>query len=99
MPKIKYEEFINRINEDIKKEYIFIKETYNGTTSKMKIIHNICKKEFEMLPKNFLRGQRCPYCAQIKRNNSNIKIDNDLQNSINGKFELIKFNGKSKINI
>lgn len=37
---------------------------YKNTDTPIKMMHNICKKEFLMRPACFIRGQRCPHCAR-----------------------------------
>jgi hypothetical protein len=46
-------------------EYSIIGEYINGD-AKIKIIHNVCKKEFEMSPHSFLKGSRCLVCNETK---------------------------------
>lgn len=39
---------------------------YVSSTRKILFKHNKCGNEFEMLPRNFIHGQRCPKCASSK---------------------------------
>ena len=42
-------------------EYTFL-DTYVNATTKLKVKHNKCGKIYNVLPSNFLKGNRCPYC-------------------------------------
>ena len=96
--KIEFNDFISRLDREVLSEYEFNKLTYNGVTKKIEITHLNCDNIFYMTPKNFLKGQRCPKCAQIKRNNSLIKTDENLKNEIGDRFKILEYNGKTKIN-
>ncbi|MFR1850747.1 MAG: DUF2726 domain-containing protein [Clostridium sp.] len=54
-------------------EYSILSE-YQGASKKVKFKHNKCGNEFEMNPKDFLRGQRCPNERYEKSAKSNIEI-------------------------
>lgn len=71
---ISKEEIIKRLNRipDFS-EYVVFEETLNGTSKKAHFKHNICNHEFDMIVKDYFRGQRCPKCAAQKRILSNIK--------------------------
>jgi hypothetical protein len=57
--------FKERVYDLIKDEYEVIGE-YIGTHKHIKIKHNICNNEYNVQPSNFLRGRRCPFCAESK---------------------------------
>lgn len=46
-------------------EYIFIEKYINNKT-KLKVIHNKCGHEYEVAPRDFLSGRRCPNCRYNK---------------------------------
>ena len=54
--------FKSNFYKEANNEYELLSD-YHRSHSKVKIKHIVCGHEFEMLPHNFLRGQRCPYCA------------------------------------
>jgi len=55
--------FKEKVYELVKDEYEVIGE-YIGTHKHIKIKHNICNNEYNVQPSNFLRGRRCPFCAE-----------------------------------
>lgn len=61
-------EFIDEVNCLVGNEYIFL-ENYINSTTKIKCRHNLesCKYEWDIMPNNFLIGQRCPKCAGSHR--------------------------------
>ncbi|BDE75710.1 hypothetical protein [Staphylococcus phage S6] len=91
------EVFVERLNnlDDIDK-YEFLIEDYKGVTKKYTFKHTECDHEFQMTGKNFLNGQRCPKCAQNKRNQSNVLEDEKIINRVKDlNFDIIKYNGKT----
>lgn len=61
------DEFKNKIYDLVKDRYLLIGEYVNANT-KIKLRHNPCGTEYEVLPFNFLNGTRCPKCSlQLKR--------------------------------
>ncbi|NFB57097.1 hypothetical protein EXM89_12090 [Clostridium botulinum] len=59
--KLSKGEFINRILQATGNEYTLI-GNYVDTTTKVLMKHNKCGNEWEITPKNFLKGRRCPLC-------------------------------------
>ena len=60
-------EFKRKIYDLVKDRYTMLSEYINSNT-KIKMKHNICGTEYEVLPFNFLNGNRCPKCSlQLKR--------------------------------
>ena len=55
------EEFIKEIYDLVKDEYTVL-EDYNGCHNKIKFKHNKCNNIFNMTPRHFLNGCRCPNC-------------------------------------
>jgi len=67
MPKMKTtEQFKKEVETLVEKRYTILSE-YTGTREKLKIRHNICGNEYEVMPNKFLGGRRCPVCADKKR--------------------------------
>lgn len=62
--KISEEEFI-KILESISGEYLLLSK-YESKGKKVIFQHSKCNHTFEMLPKSFLNGQRCPKCRYKK---------------------------------
>ena len=62
---VPFEEFLNRAKKIHGDRYEYLKETYNGITSKIDIICKIHGK-FSQLAANHLKGQGCPICRSSK---------------------------------
>ena len=61
-----HEEFVQEVKKLSNNEYEVL-ETYKGSNYKILLKHNKCNNEWRILPYNFLKGQRCPYCANKKK--------------------------------
>lgn len=66
------EEFINEVYKLVNEEYTPLTE-YILVTEYIKMRHNICGYEWDIIPISFLRGTRCPQCAN-ERSESIIAI-------------------------
>lgn len=90
MKTVNFNELLSRIDNETKKEYTLYEDSYINLNTKMNFKHNNCNNYFKMKPKDFLRGQRCPICAQKIRNKKLIKeLDKDTKNKIEEKFQFI----------
>lgn len=73
-------------------EYTVLGE-YNGTHSKIKLKHNECGHEFEMIAKSFISGQRCPNERYKKTAKSNgipfERIQKIIHEQFNGEYEIV----------
>ncbi|MGV3094225.1 hypothetical protein [Streptococcus pluranimalium] len=58
-------EFSTEVDELSDGEYTLMTEYKNNRTH-VNIKHIECGKEYSVIPKDFLRGNRCPYCKQSK---------------------------------
>ena len=81
-----HEEFLNKVKtkfgEDILQEYTFL-ETYKNATTPIKAIHNVCNKEYYVIPGRFLSGiNRCE--CSYKRGGA--LTHEDFLNKIKEKF-------------
>lgn len=60
-------QFKSEVKEKVGSEY-FVLGNYKNAKTKIKMIHNICDKEFYVTPDDFLNGgNRCPHCAANKK--------------------------------
>lgn len=59
------EEFSREVDELSEGEFTLLTEYVNNRTPVL-IKHIECKKEYSVTPKDFLRGNRCPFCKQSK---------------------------------
>lgn len=84
--------FETQVFEMVGNEYIVIGE-YKNTNEKIKIKHVECGKTFEMTPKCFLQGQRCPHETYIRRTVSNKMSFTDITKKFldfnNGEYSLV----------
>ena len=60
------EQWSNYLNKTTNGEYSSISDYINNNTV-TEIYHNKCKNSFKMRPANFKLGNRCPYCAGVKK--------------------------------
>lgn len=63
--KYSHEKFLTKVSNIVSDEYSVLGE-YIRSTEKILLKHNNCNTEFEMVPANFLHGQRCPKCQAKK---------------------------------
>lgn len=70
------EEFVQEVYDLVDNEYAFLEE-YVDARTKIKCRHNDCGYIWNITPDNFLRGRRCPQCAESKGEQ---KIREHLQN-------------------
>lgn len=75
------EEFKQEVYDLTNDEYTVIGEYINSKT-KINIKHNVCGTIFNMLPSNFLFGQRCPACKKIRISASQRKSQEDFENEV-----------------
>lgn len=75
--KYGHETFVKKVeNCQDGKDYIVLSK-YNKSSEKVKFLHKKCGNIFEMVPNNFLRGTRCPYCNESKGEQKIRKFLND----------------------
>lgn len=54
-------------------EYTFL-DNYQGSNTKIKVKHNKCGNTYEVRPKDFIKGERCPNCfGNIKKTDAQFK--------------------------
>jgi len=71
--KLSRETYINRMLEATGNEYTLIGE-YINTTTKVRIKHNVCGREWEITPKNYFSGRRCPICNISNGENAILRV-------------------------
>ena len=55
-------QFKKEVHDLVGDDYTFL-DTYINVLTKIRVKHNKCGHIYKVVPSNFLRGQRCPYCA------------------------------------
>lgn len=102
---ISFIEFKRRFDEISKGEYEYI-DGYSKMSKKIKLKHNVCGHEFEVVASSFISTKtKCKKCANKiigKKNNENAKRNKDYKKYIkektNGEYELISdYEGYKKI--
>lgn len=73
--------FIIELNNKYHGEYTPL-EPYVRAVEKILVRHNICNREWRVSPSNLLRGFGCPFCAIIRRKNSQRKSIESLLNEV-----------------
>lgn len=71
-------EFNDRVLSLVGDEYTLISE-YKNMKEKLLFKHNVCNNTFEILPGNFLNGNRCPYC--FIKSKGEIAVEKFLQDN------------------
>jgi uncharacterized protein with PIN domain len=66
-------EFKQEIYDLVGNEYTFL-DSYVSIMTKLRVKHNKCGHTYKVLPNNFIRGSRCPYCSvSVGKNNARFK--------------------------
>lgn len=78
------EQFKKEVFDLVGNEYTVVGEYINAKT-KINIKHNICGTIFNMVPANFLFGQRCPECKSLRLSASLRKSQEDFENEVKEK--------------
>lgn len=67
-----HNQFLTEVHALVGNEYE-INSVYINNKTKIKFHHKICGHNFEMTPKDFLKGIRCPKCGRLKCSSSKRK--------------------------
>lgn len=99
MPRKKTnEEFIKDVFNLVGNEYSVLQE-YSHSNVKILFKHNLCGHEWSLTPHNFLRGNRCPNCANKSRSNK-LKDTNEeflikFKNLVKDEYDVLStYNGQ-----
>ena len=97
-------DFLDRVYELVGNEYTFL-EPYRGSSTKIKVRHNVCNHEFSIQPNKFLSGQRCnnPKCRR-KRVSESETLKNEefirrVQNAVGDSYVFLEDYKKSRTKI
>lgn len=64
------EDFLRKVYNLVGDEYTFLEE-YSNSSTKLKVVHNICHTEYSVTPNNFInQGNRCPHCFYLGKSQS-----------------------------
>ena len=100
MPKRKTDaEFKKEVFDLVGNEYIFL-DSYVNTMTKLRVKHTKCGNTYEVIPNNFFKGQRCPYCAgNAKKTDAQFK--REVKNLVGNEYTFLDsyVNSKTKIKV
>jgi hypothetical protein len=69
-----HEEFVEQLNKIHREGTYMPLEKYDGINTKLLVRHNQCGYEWNIIPKNLLKGQGCPKCfGNIKKTTEDFK--------------------------
>lgn len=80
-----HQQFVKEVYELVGDEYEVLGKYINSGTH-IKMRHNVCGTEFDMIPNNFLKGNRCNHCGIIQTANKTRKTHDEFISEV---FELI----------
>jgi len=89
--------FVNEVFELVGEEYTVMSK-YVKASEKIKMKHNICNTEYNVVANSFIQGTRCPECfGKNKNTTDNYKVE--VFKTTDGEFEAIGeyINSKTKI--
>jgi predicted Zn-ribbon and HTH transcriptional regulator len=82
-----HEEFVNEVYDLVGEEYKVLGEYVNSNT-KIRLFHNNCKNEYDVLPYNILSGKRCPYCFGTMKKTHD-QFVNEIYNLLVNEYEFL----------
>ncbi|MCM3252431.1 hypothetical protein [Priestia aryabhattai] len=86
-PRKTQEEFEEDIFKLVGNEYRVIGE-YKNTHTKFRMKHNECSFEYEVTPRNFLKGHRCPKCFGTPKKTID-QFKKEIYNLVGDEYEVI----------
>lgn len=98
------EDFLREVDDLVGDDYKFIDDYINNTT-KIKVLHTVCNHTYEVTPRDFLSGRRCPNCKNKRISKSNTlshhEFMQNLSKVLESDYEVLSEykNAKTKIKI
>ena len=80
-PKKTDSQFKKEVYDSVDDEYTFL-EHYQGSQTKIKVKHNKCGYVYAVIPNAFIKGNRCPQCANLHRGDKLTKNDTQFKREI-----------------
>jgi predicted nucleic acid-binding Zn-ribbon protein len=78
-------EFKKEVRDLVGDEYEFL-EPYVNKRTKLRVAHNKCGNVYEVLPSNFLSGNRCPYCFRASKQKTNSQFKREIKNLVGSEY-------------
>lgn len=88
-PKKTDAQFRHDVKSLVGNEYEFL-EPYQGSLTKIKVKHNKCGKVYEVVPSNFLRGTRCPYCLINDKTKTDAQFKKEVQALVGDEYTFLE---------
>ena len=91
--------FKEEIKDFLGDDYVLLSE-YKNCHAKVKMLHLVCNKEYEVTPTRILSGDKCPHCSHNKQKNTEI-FSKEINEKFNGLYEVKGeyINNKTKVKI
>lgn len=98
-PRKTQEEFEEEIHDLVGDEYKVIGD-YKNTHTKIKMKHNDCSSSYEVTPRNFFNGHRCPKCFGTPKKTAE-QFKKEIYDLVGNEYEIIGeyLNTNTKIGI
>lgn len=98
-PKKTDAQFKKEVHDLVGDEYTFL-DSYVNTTTKLRVRHNKCGNTFKVMPSNFIRGSRCPYCSG-KMKKTDFKFKQEVKNLVGNEYTFLDtyVNNKTKLRV
>ena len=92
-------QFKQEVKSLVGDEYTFLDDYINNST-KIKVKHNNCGTVYKVLPSNFLRGRRCPYCNGNAKK-TNIEFKKEVYDLVGSEYTFLDdyVNANTKIRV
>ena len=92
-------EFKKEVFDLVGDEYTFL-DSYQGTHVKIEVKHNECGHIYEVMPSNFFRGKRCPYCSG-KMRKTDAQFKQEVSTLVGNEYEFLEpyVNSHTKIKV
>lgn len=96
--KIPYtnETFKFKIFHLVGNEYTLLSK-FTSTKTKIKVRHNVCGREYWVMPNSFLNGTRCKECDKRFKNTEQLK--KEIYNLVQNEYELLSEYANSKMKV
>ena len=93
-------QFKKEIYDLVGDEYKFL-DTYVNKRTKLRVKHNNCGNIYKVLPNNFLRGNRCPYCANKAKSKNNDQFKQEVRSLVGDEYTFLDdyVNNKTKLRV
>ena len=82
------EDFLERVNNLVGKEYTFLERYIKGDT-KIQVIHNSCGNIYKVRPSQFLNGARCSKCQHRSYIKTTEEYEQEIYDLVGNEYEVL----------